>query len=372
MRFLASHFSITGDAIDPLGGTCTDTACPRCHLKVPRMLAIRDKMAISIFGSPSSGKTYFLASMVHQMAREFARLGLQVDEVDPEANAVLNEYQFRMFHQPPGRKVVLLKTDTGGQWYNEVVVDGMPKQLPKPFLYRVEQVAETAEKSLGWVVSVYDNAGESFEPGGDSEDNPVTRHMAQADGLLFVYDPTQEVSFCAACREKSDDPQWKEPRITAQATLFSEAMNRVRNYRGLLPTDRIDMPLIVVLQKFDAWSFLLDSSDLPTYLSETKQEEGRLNYNAEAVESVSRSCRSMLQKYAPEVLARIEGACRPDNVTFIPVAATGGPPSVAEEDFPEDEVTVGAKYFRAGDIKPSWVEVPLLQLLHASSRRVAR
>jgi len=61
----------------------------------------------------------------------------------------------------------------------------------------------------GRCLCLYDNAGESFEPGAENEDNPVTRHMAKADTLLFVYDPTQETAFRRACAEKSSDPQWR-------------------------------------------------------------------------------------------------------------------------------------------------------------------
>jgi hypothetical protein len=53
-RFLPSRFHPDGRAIDPRGGLCHETACPRCHLEVPRALIESPALFASVFGSAGS------------------------------------------------------------------------------------------------------------------------------------------------------------------------------------------------------------------------------------------------------------------------------------------------------------------------------
>jgi hypothetical protein len=364
-RFLPSEFTFTGDAVDSAGGTCTETACPNCHLKVPKLLTLRDTFTVSIFGSPSSGKSYLLAAMMRMLGDRLGHYRLAIDDVDAESNAIIHDYERSLFNQPtPESPVKLLKTDLVGDWYQTVNFDGVEKTLPKPFLYRLDPLrthpALARARAKAQVVCIYDNAGEHFEPGSEKEDSPVTRHMAKARGLLFVFDPTQETSFRNACRERSSDPQWADQRMSRQQTLFSEAMGRVLRFRGLQPTDRVDTPLVVALPKYDAWSFLLGDESLPEPWREVPLKGGGTIrvFDRPAVRRISEACREMLAKHAAPMLTRIEERCDPARVLFVPVSATGCGPAGKDE---------GGKYYhRFGDISPIWAEVPLLALLNGA------
>jgi len=365
-RFLPSRFTPTGDAIDAGGGVCTETACPECHLKVPRLLALRDTFTVSIFGAPSSGKSYLLAAMTRMLGERLGALGLGIDDVDPEANAIIHDYEKSLFDQPtPESPVTLLKTDLVGDWYQTVRYGNVSRTLPKPFLYRIDALQshplQERARSKAVVLCIYDNAGEHFEPGSESEDSPVTRHLASANGLIFVFDPTQESSFRGACREQSSDPQWADERRSRQQTLFSEAMIRILRFRGLQPTARIDSPLVVILPKYDAWSFLLGDEPLPSPFRDITLKDGSNSvrvFDAPAVRRVSDRCRQMLRQHAAPMLIRIEERCDPARVLFVPVSATGCGPAGKDEQ---------GKYFhRAGHIAPIWAEVPLLSLLNGS------
>lgn len=393
-RFLPSQFTFQGDAIDPAGGICTETACPNCHLKVPRLLAQRKKISVSIFGAPGSGKSYLLASMTHRIGQVLHEYGMSIDDVDAEANAILHEYEKELFHQPtPDNRVQLRKTEEVGDWYNAMNWRGRTRLLPKPFLFRLDDLKQRGKASFNdRILCLYDNAGESFEPGGETEDNPVTRHMARADGLIFVFDPTKETSFRRACQARSNDPQWSDNRMSRQSALFSEAISRILRFRGLLPTERIDTPLVVLLPKFDAWSFLLTDTSLPAFCATAEAGGNRASsfqkfFDAHTVLKVSHAVRQLLQAHAMPLLTRIESAFNAKNVLYIPASATGCSPrfdSVAtarthEAVIPQDtshgaELHSSAKsgtpatalaenYFHAGDISPIWTEVPALTLL---------
>jgi hypothetical protein len=297
------------------------------------------------------------------------RLGdyrLSLDDVDAESNAIIHDYERSLFNQPtPESPVKLLKTDLVGDWYQDVFFDGVRKTLPKPFLYRLDPLrshpALSRARAKAQVICIYDNAGESFEPGSEQEGSPVTRHMAKARGLLFVFDPTQETSFRNACRERSSDPQWADQRMSRQQTLFSEAMGRVLRFRGLQPTDRVDTPLVVALPKYDAWSFLLGDEPLPEPWRDVPLKGGAGSirvFDRPAVRRVSAACREVLAKHAAPMLTRIEERCDPSRVLFVPVSATGCGPAGKDEE--------GKYYHRFGDIAPIWAEVPLLTLLNGA------
>jgi hypothetical protein len=331
---------------------------------VPRLLTLRETFTVSICGAPSSGKSYLLASMMRMLAEHLGFFGLSIEDADAEANAILHDYEKTLFDQPTNEShVELLKTDLVGDWYQTVTFGNVSKTLPRPFLYRIDPLAshpiKDRARGKSRVVCIYDNAGEHFEPGNDKEDSPVTRHMASAKGLLFVFDPTQESTFRTACAERSKDPQWADRRVSRQLTLFSEAMGRVLRFRGLQPTDRVDTPLVVILPKYDAWSFLLGDRKLPRAHREVPLKDGTGSiriFDMPTVRKVSEECRQMLAKHAAPMLARITERCDPAKILFVPVSATGCAPAGQNEE--------GRYYHIAGDIAPIWAEVPLMALLH--------
>jgi hypothetical protein len=218
--------------------------------------------------------------------------------------------------------------------------------------------ARASKANAGRILRIYDNAGESFQQGMEKEESPVTRHMAMAEGLMFVFDPTQENSFREACRQQSGDPQWRDSRTSHQQGLFSEAMRRIQRFAGRPETERVRKPLIVVLAKYDAWGCLANAERLPDPWRRTATGaggEGRLTFDFEAVKRVSRACRDLLDKHASSMLSLIETTCAPETLLFVPVSSTGCPPAGKNE---------GGYYHLAKDIKPMWAEVPLLALLH--------
>src|SRR4051812_44270105 len=68
-RFLPTRFTPEGDALDARGHRCSALACPRCHLTIPRALLEMEPLFVSILGTPSCGKSYFLSSMIWELRR---------------------------------------------------------------------------------------------------------------------------------------------------------------------------------------------------------------------------------------------------------------------------------------------------------------
>lgn len=386
-RFTPSRFSFEGDAVDANGEVCSETACPECHLKVPRLLALRPTLSFSVFGSPSSGKSYLLGAMCRMLREQLGNCGLRFDDVDTETNEILLDYERRLFQQPtPDHWVYLEKTGDLGKWYSDVwrgprrdLKTGAElirnrKTFPKPFLLRLDPLVSNSADTQGRVICIYDNAGEHFQVGGDRYNN-VTVHLKGSRGLLFVFDPTQDPKFRDACRDASSDLQFRDAKLDSQEVLYGNVMNRLLALRSRQPTDRVGVPLVVALTKFDAWGFLLgEMQNLPNPFSEAGMKSAAQHpeqvFDHAAVKTVSQACRNLLLRITPHIVKTIESRCDPDLIQYVPVSATGGP-SIGKTQAtnwpfePSPPPPDGYDYFLQRDIRPVWAEVPLLSLVRA-------
>ena len=67
-RFIPERFDVEGRAIDSEGSPCTQLACPRCRLLIPRASMEMPSIVLSLLGAPGSGKSVFLTSMIFPCA----------------------------------------------------------------------------------------------------------------------------------------------------------------------------------------------------------------------------------------------------------------------------------------------------------------
>jgi hypothetical protein len=251
------------------------------------------------------------------------------------------------------------------------------KTYPKPFLMRIEPQGHhpaAHDPTAARVICLFDNAGEHFQVGNDRYNN-VTRHLKESQGLVFVYDPTQDPKFRDACRDRSADRQFQDVKVDTQDVLYGNVMNRLLSLRSMLPTDRVAIPLVVALTKFDAWRFLLDEKgSLPPPYREVAAGGGKTLtvFDSEVIDTVSQRCRELLLRVTPQFVSTIEARCEPAGIRYMPVSATGGPSAgkTRAEDWPfspSPPPPDGYDYFLQKDIRPEWAEVPLLTLIRIAA-----
>jgi hypothetical protein len=364
-RFLPSRFHPDGRAIDPDGGLCHDTACPRCHLRIPRALLESETLFGSIFGSPSSGKSYLLAAMTHRLRKTLPRFfAVNFSDADPLANAALHRYENTLFDEAPDDSLVALpKTDVSGERYHSVDMDGTILAYPQPYLFQVSPVGghayETVPETVSRNLCLYDNAGESFEPGSDIPSNPVTQHLARSGFLQYVFDPLQETSFRRALSVASAtaDPQLESGLTYRQDVMLAEVARRVRLYHGLMASTRHDRPLIVIVTKFDAWQHLAPSILLEDPWAEAATA-GTAKLNMSVVNKVSASVRDLLLRHVPTIVTTAESFINPRLIHYVPVSATGGSPTAGPDN------RLG---YKAGTLAPIWAEIPIMLALVSSA-----
>jgi len=370
-RFLPSRFTADGDAIDSKGMTCRSLACPRCHLSVPRAMLEMEPLFFSILGSPASGKSFFLTTMTWQL-RQVLPMHFRVafTDADPTANRLLNASEESLFLNPDETKLTPLgnlihKTELQGELYDTVAHGQQTVSYPRPLLFTMQPRdghSRADSVKLARMLCLYDNAGEHFQPGQDTTASPVTRHLARSYAVLFLFDPTQDPRFRAACRgaSGSSGPAPAAGRLSRQETILNEAAARIRRYAGLSHTAPVDRPLVVVLSKLDEWNQLLDTEATG---DPWRTVEHVTAIDIDRIEHLSALLRRVLLHYCPETVAAAESFSR--DVTYIAVSSLG--PNV------QVDPASGRPAIRPAEIQPAWVTAPLLYCIsRASSRLVPR
>ena len=384
-RFLPSRFTVDGDAIDAQGMTCRSLACPHCHLAIPRALLEMEPLFFSILGGPASGKSYFLTTLTWQL-RQVLPLHFHVafTDADPTANRILNAWEESLFLNPDEDRLIPLghlirKTELQGELYDTVAHGQQTVTYPRPFLFTIRPQkghSHADSPRLARMLCLYDNAGEHFQPGQDTASSPVTRHLARSRAVLFLFDPTQDPRFRAACRssgewgvesEERDGtilPASRSPlpvapagRLSRQETILNEAAARIRRHAGLPSTAPYDRPLIVVLSKLDEWNHLLDTDRGG---DPWRTQANITGVDMDRIVHLSGLLRRILLHYCPETVAAAEAFAR--DVTYIAVSSLG--PNIRR-----DPVS-GLPAIRPAEIQPSWVTAPLLYAISRDSSRL--
>jgi len=358
-RFLPSKFNPEGNAIDSAGMSCPDKACPRCHLRIPQGASEQPPLFLSIVGAAASGKSFALTAMIWALRNKLARnFAVSFTDTDAINNQIINECEETLFlNSSPDQLVALRKTELQGELYNQVLLDGMLINLPKPFMFTITPAEhhphyEDVRDKMSRTLVLYDNAGEHFEPGMDSVDNPTTKHLLHSDVIFFLFDPTQDMRFRS--RLRGEDPQLIQgARVQRQEILLTEMINRIKKYSGMKTGSKATKTLVLVVSKADVWLDLL-GFDLPTdpWRWEPKFNTCALDVNM--IKNVSFAVRHMLERICPEVVSTAESFA--GDVLYLPNSALGQSPELSEE--------TGMLGIRPKDINPYWAGVPMLYFFY--------
>jgi hypothetical protein len=318
-----------------------------------------EPLFISILGAPGSGKSYFLTAMTWQL-RQILPLHFRVafTDADLASNRVLNECEESLFLHPDESALIPLgslirKTELQGELYDSVAYGQQTVSYPRPFLFSMQPREDHPggqQMTPARMLCLYDNAGEHFQPGQDTTSSPVTRHLAQSRAILFLFDPTQDPRFRAACRgAQIGGSAQRAARLSRQETILNEAAARIRRHAGLSHGTKYDRPMVVVVSKFDDWSHLLDGE-----AGEPWRARGNLTgVDIERIEQTSVRLRQILMQFGPETVAAAETFAK--NITYIAVSSLG--------DHVELDTSTGLPGIRPKNIHPHWVTVPLLYAL---------
>jgi hypothetical protein len=291
------------------------------------------------------------------LSRNFA---ISFTDTDAVNNQILNDFEETIFLASDSEELVALrKTELQGELYNQVLLDNMLINLPKPFMFTVMPAEhhpkyEQIVKSMSRTLVLYDNAGEHFEPGMDSVDNPTTQHLLHSDTIFFLFDPTKDVRFRKRLSGGTDPQLAARARVQRQEIILTEMVNRIKKYSGIKSGRKAAKTMILLVSKFDIWRHLLDF-ELP---EEPWKWEPEYNTNAldiDLIKNVSFAVRQLLDSICPEVVTNAEAFA--GEVIYLPNSALGHSPEVGEN---------GMVGIRPCDIEQFWVSVPMLYFFYES------
>ena len=342
LRFAPSRFDGSGAAIDPEGGKCRRTACPRCHSEFPRVGMELPSLPISIVGAPGAGKSAMLASMAWSARRDAPRLGASFSDSEPRFNRSLHLDEHALFG---GGGTLPDKTETGGdRHYRISIVDGREETLPRPLVFTWHR------RSEGRLVVLYDNAGEHYLPGADRHAVAATRHLGHCRAAMVVLDPLQDRRFLAAMPSETSQVRSAHERLDAdsrQDLVVAEFAARFRDLRGMSATAVSDIPIEVVVTKADLWAGELLGDDLATEPWQPRAAsagDDGIEIDQRRVEEISTRLAGLVRRHMPETAALLERLS--NRVVHCPHSALGGPPGALGEA-----------------AKPRWAAVPMLQAM---------
>lgn len=335
-RFLPSQFNGNGLAIDSDGGVCTEIACPRCHMSLPRSLLNTSQMVMSVVGAAGAGKSVFLASSMWQCRQMLNRLfGVSFMDLDPVANRWINAYEEKLFFQEDDTTLQQIeKTDLqASNVSRSVMLDGDNVLLPLPSFFQLRMDGNPQPQSL----VVYDSAGEHFRAGADTQGSAVTLNMLNSDTLFFMFDPSADPRFRSMIDRGTGTARNYAQR---QDVLLAEMAARIRRHLGNRSESRLSKPLIFGVSKADLLRGRLPL-DAPIYKGDQPR---RFALDVGTLREVSRQTEALLSDIVPEVTATAHDIA--SDVWFVPVSALGHNPM--------------REGVRPCDIKSIWTELPVV------------
>ena len=369
LRFLPTSFTPDGEAYDLRGVPCRGLACPSCHLPIPRACLEQEPLFVSILGTPSCGKSYYLATLSWEMRQLLPKyFAISFADADPSVNLGITEAEKKLFlNEHPDKLIPLAalieKTKLAGDLYDVVYEGDHAIRYLKPFMFtiRANESNPSANRAaeLARLIVLYDNAGEHFMPGREESNAPVTQHLAKSQLLLFLFDPTQDPRFRRLYEASNPSAAMMNQRSERQDLVLREAATRVRRLSGLKTGEKHKRPLVVIVTKCDAWADLLDDdlSQEPWLV-----KNGLAGLDRERIAKRSLALRALLDKTCPEVVVAAEEFA--EEVIYMPVSALGRAPSPLESKNADTAQIVKIPAIRPADIRPRGVIVPFLHALN--------
>lgn len=354
LRFLPNRYS-GHKALDSKGNECSEVACPHCHNVVPMSMLRMPQHLISLVGDAQSGKSYYMTVMAKVLGDALATyFDGTFEDATPGANATIRDMIRAMFGALSLQDGMRLqKTKLDGEMYHRIKRNGEDRQvlLPKPFIF-----SSSSKSSKGLNLVFYDNAGEHFQPGTDSSENPSAQHVASASGIMFLFDPFNNIDFRRAMhRDPTGDPQFQQQVTGDVVAIMSEMKNRITKITG---SDRFKSPVAFLVGKYDAWGKALLPEGQQFY--EVK-EKGRLSW--QAIHHNSELTKSILEKACPAVCRLAQDLS--DEVLFFPVSSFGAPATKIE--YPDGS---NATVCDPAALNPFLVEAPVLWLMNKFDPRL--
>lgn len=346
-RFLPTSFNARGIPLDESGAACPETACPACHTHLPPFFKQTTQHIIPLVGSPGSGKTYYLLSLIHELESELPRMfNTSFRDAAPSGNSILTHLMRQIFTAKTTHQAYVSSTRSNGKFYNRIWRNGEFQDSPRPLIFNINK--QTQNHAL----VLYDCSGNTFLPGNEAAGSCRSTLLQSPSACLFLYDPCADEAFCRLLAE-SDARQTTQQEVP-QASILSEMELQLRMHMNTPLGEKMKLPLAIIVGKADIWQHLLGPEPLlPAF------HNGKMI--TEHVAANSRRIRQFLFNINPSFCTNAEAIA--DEVRYFAVSSLGTSPSKFRDSETGEILLAPAP----GELRPRGVTTPLLWALNFCS-----
>lgn len=236
-------------------------ACPNCHSPFPHGVDELSNMVIAIIGAKETGKTHYIAVLIHRIYELYDRFGWTLMAFDDDTMKRYDE----QFRKPLYDLRATIKETQSAKANISV---------RKPLLYSLGISKGRSMKTV--TLAFFDTAGE------DMDDERTLRSVApyiyNAAGIILLLDPLQqrrlreqlppdEIESLASELIKTD-------ANTSVGNIINKTVNLIRSQRNQSLSQKIDIPLAVAFSKTDEFREVL-GRDAPIF--RRSQHKGYFN-----------------------------------------------------------------------------------------------
>ncbi len=266
--------------------------CPDCGNTLPKKFLDADTNIIAIVGGKSTGKSYFVGSLIRQimdqslLARSYPISTMWADGVMGKSR---DEYIRRFKTFMDGRQEI-----PGTTFAADLI-----KDYP-PILIELKKDAKGLfQKSILEIFSFFDAAGEGFER--ESDLAAVTPYLSHASAIILILDPRQIGSVDEAV--KSAFPNIGAKTDMTYEEILTNVVNQIRTEAGKR-NGKLDIPICVCVSK---WDLVMKTPELlPKGLLISEFSKKGSNYDEAYIDNTSEEIRSVLRQWDPNLVNMVE------------------------------------------------------------------
>jgi GTPase SAR1 family protein len=282
--------------------------CPRCGELLPHNIEHTQNRIVGLVGGVASGKSHYIASLVHDLKRGEALAKIGCTRFAPVNQDVDMRYKAR-YHDPVFvRREPLPFTPRLG-----------PGEVNRPLIYEMIFKGRTKMEGQKLVnLTLFDASGEQIQ---DEEQMVLySRYILNAAAIIVLVDPLTMPDV----RERL--PHHMRPEAVNNYDAF-DILNTVtrtyERYRGLKPGTPINVPVVITIAKSDLLRYALEGLGLQAaFTRHANYDEG---FDLDDFGAVSEEVQEVIARLAGPGLIDASRATFP-NLAFSAISATGSSP----------------------------------------------
>ena len=213
--------------------------CPLCHFELSHDIGSTDQRIIAIIGGRATGKTHYIASLIHRLQHEVGgNFNLAVRMVGDDT---VGRWE-RDFHTPLFVRKTVLQANRPAE---------IDAQVKAPLMFRLTFENGAFRHALN--ISFFDSAGEDMTS--LSTMLVQNRYICRADGIIFLLDPLQISSVRQQLSTANLPPQDSNASPEYIVGRLRDLFEREYHLRA---TQKVKTPLAFTLSKVDTLAPLLE------------------------------------------------------------------------------------------------------------------